>query len=63
VGEPETNIVIADVDRPADDVIAALGKRGVLASSMGASKVRVVTHLDVSAPQTAVACEAIRTLF
>jgi threonine aldolase len=63
VGVPETNIVIADVDRPADDVIAALGKRGVLASSMGAAKVRVVTHLDVSAEQTAAACEAIRTLF
>ena len=63
VGAPETNIVIADVDRPADEVIAALGRRGVLASSMGAAKIRVVTHLDVSAAQTAQACEVIRTLF
>jgi threonine aldolase len=63
VGVPETNIVIAEVDRPADDLIAALGKRGVLASSMGATKLRFVTHLDVSAAQTASACETIRTLF
>jgi len=63
VGVPETNIVIAEVGRPADEAIAALAKRGVLASSMGATKLRFVTHRDVSAAQTSEACEIIRTLF
>ena len=47
----ETNIVIFDVagiGKTAAEVAARLESRGVKVSTMGASTVRAVTHLDVS---------------
>ncbi len=43
----ETNIVNADVDRPADRVVAAARERGVMMNAIGPKRVRLVTHLDV----------------
>ena len=44
-----TNIVVATLSRrPAPDVVAQLAGRGVLASAMDASTLRLVTHRDVS---------------
>jgi threonine aldolase len=45
-----TNIVIAELaDRSASEVVAALARRGVLASAMDARVLRLVTHHDVDA--------------
>lgn len=61
---PETNIVFVDtLGRDAETVVEALAARGVLAGSMGARRVRLVTHRDVSSAQTAQACDVLRTLF
>jgi threonine aldolase len=63
-GVPESNIVFADtLTREPEAVVAALSTRGVLSSSMGANRIRLVTHRDVSRAQTDQACEIIRTLF
>jgi threonine aldolase len=43
----ETNIVIFGVTQAAPAVVAALKQRGVLASAIGPSAVRLVTHRDV----------------
>ena len=48
----ETNILVIRVDektRPADALLAALRERGVLAVPFGAGRIRMVTHLDVTA--------------
>ncbi len=50
--EVETNMVFFHVDPSlgtADDFCQRLGEQGVLAFSMGPGRVRMVTHLDVSA--------------
>jgi len=47
----ETNIVIADVkflNRTADDICAELKNHGVLALAIAPTRIRFVTHLDVS---------------
>jgi threonine aldolase len=49
VAPAATNIVVATLSRrPAPDVVAQLAGRGVLASAMDASTLRLVTHRDVS---------------
>jgi threonine aldolase len=48
--EPQTNIVVADVTRgDLDDWLAAFREAGVLAVGFGQQRMRMVTHLDVSA--------------
>ena len=50
VVEPETNIVMIDLEHPALDRVAALRglkARGVLVSPYGSRRLRAVTHLDV----------------
>lgn len=55
-----TNIVIAGLEaRPAPEVVAALAERGVLASAMDGSTLRLVTHHDVSAADCERAAAAI----
>jgi threonine aldolase len=45
--EPETNIVVAETDGPAADVVAACEDAGVGCIAFGDYRVRCVTHLDV----------------
>jgi threonine aldolase len=48
----QTNIVVAELDTPrAEEVVARLRERGVLASALGTATLRLVTHRDVSRPQ------------
>jgi threonine aldolase len=50
--EPETNIVIFEIDErlgTATDFAAKLGERGVGAFAIAKQRIRLVTHLDVSA--------------
>lgn len=58
----QTNIVILDVSElglSAEEFTAALKERGVLASVVGRSRVRLVTHLDVTRQQCVQALGAI----
>jgi threonine aldolase len=58
----ETNIVVFRVDPGAwtvDQLLAQLRERGVLAVPFGAGRVRMVTHLDVSAADVDRAGEAL----
>jgi len=55
----ETNIVIAEVDRPAE-LIAAMRERGVEVSAGGPGRVRCVTHLDVDRDDIEAALRAFR---
>jgi threonine aldolase len=61
----ETNIVVVDVN-PAhwttDALLGALRERGVLAVPFGAGRIRMVTHLDVSADDVERAGEALASL-
>ena len=61
----QTNIVIFDIAKtgltPAD-FLARLKERGVLAGSIGGTRIRLVTHLDVSREDCVKAGEAIATL-
>ena len=61
----QTNIVIFDIAktglRPAD-FLARLKERGVLAGSIGGTRIRLVTHLDVSREDCVKAGEAIAAL-
>jgi len=48
--EPQSNIVVADVVRGEVDVwLRRLAEHGVLAVGFGPQRLRMVTHLDVSA--------------
>jgi threonine aldolase len=61
----ETNIVVARLDEKVFTVEVLLGKlreRGVLAVAFGAGRVRMVTHLDVSADDIERAGEALLAL-
>ncbi len=64
--EVETNIVIFEVDpkktSPAE-VVAAMAERGVLMFAFGATKVRCVTHLDVSPAEIEAAIGAFSEVF
>ena len=50
VMSPETNIVLFDVVNryKAEEVVRALGKKGILCNTTSAKTIRLVTHLDVT---------------
>ena len=59
---PDTNIVMVDVDAPltAADVAREAAARGLLVSVWTASRIRVVTHLDVTAAEVDEAASILR---
>jgi threonine aldolase len=60
VGEPETNIVNVDTPGvPAERLVEAARRRGVLVGSSARSRVRVVTHLDLAPADVAPAARAL----
>jgi threonine aldolase len=59
VEEPETNVVMVDLDVDAGRVVTALGARGVLLSAFGPHRLRVVTHLDVGLAEVEAAAQAV----
>jgi threonine aldolase len=64
-GKIQTNIVIFDIARkgiPPADFLARLKSSGVLAGSVGGSRIRLVTHYDVSRADCARAADAIAAL-
>jgi len=55
----QTNLIIFDVSKmgkTASDVCLLLEENGILALPFGPTKIRFVTHLDVSSEQTSQAC-------
>jgi threonine aldolase len=61
--EVETNIIFLDVSaagRPAQTIAEQLEQHGVRVSVMGRTRLRVVTHLDVSRQDIARAIAAFR---
>jgi len=59
----DTNIVIFEVDPvlgTAAEFVAALDKQGLRTLAISRSRVRAVTHLDVSTAQIAAACDILR---
>jgi threonine aldolase len=62
----QTNIVIFEVAKSgvaAPDVTRKLAEKNVLASAIGPSQVRFVTHMDVDRAACARALDAMRTIF
>lgn len=62
----ETNIVIFDVvaaDRSANEIAEALEKEGVRVSVVGRTRLRAVTHLDISRQDVERAIEVFRRVF
>ena len=49
----ETNMVQVDLDRPAGPVVDALAREGVLCGTSGPTRIRLVTHHDVSGTRPA----------
>lgn len=45
---PTTNIVMIDTDEPATEIASRLRARGILVSVFGPTRLRAVTHLDVT---------------
>jgi threonine aldolase len=63
VTPPETNIVIADVaglGLDADEARARLRREGVLATDMGETRVRMVTHWDLDGDDVAAAVDRVQ---
>jgi threonine aldolase len=60
----ETNMVMCEVIPPvtAEEVLDTLGRRGVLAGTMGPGRIRFVTHLDVDDSGIERAVEALRAI-
>jgi threonine aldolase len=61
---PESNIVLCDVvgDRSALELAGLFADRGVLVSTFGPKRIRLVTHLDVSTPECDEALSRIRVV-
>ncbi len=62
-GPVDTNIVMMDVDPEVGTAAALAGEldmKGVRCLALGPQRIRLVTHLDVSADQTETACEIIQ---
>lgn len=61
----ETNIVLFDVDSryKADEVVSALGKKGILCNTTSNKTIRLVTHLDITSAMIDRAIEAINAVF
>jgi threonine aldolase len=56
-----TNIVMIDLEKPcAKDVMGEARKRGVRLGAVNATRIRMVTHLDVDAGAIPVAADAVR---
>ncbi len=62
VDAPETNMVLVHTDRPAEDVVAELGERGVLCFPVAPNRIRLVFHADVDDAKTDRAVEAFRAV-
>jgi len=56
----ETNIVLVDTQRPAAELAQRAAAEGVLVSAFGPTRIRAVTHLDVSLAEMDVAAAALR---
>ncbi|MEF8853169.1 MAG: GntG family PLP-dependent aldolase [Haloarculaceae archaeon] len=56
---PETNIVVAETDDPAEAVVAACEREGVGCVAFGEYRVRFCTHLDVDAEDVDTALERV----
>lgn len=61
VDQPETNIVVFEVDNPTQ-ILERLKEKGVLAIGFGGNKLRMVTHLDVSESEISQVCEALKSM-
>jgi hypothetical protein len=61
---PDTNIVMVDLSprHSSGDIVRAAGQRGVLVSEWSATRLRMVTHLDVGADEAKHAAEVVRDL-
>ncbi len=57
---PETNILLVDLPMPAAQLVAAARAEGVLCAAVSASRIRLVTHLDVPAAAAAEAATRLR---
>jgi len=62
VMQPETNLVFAMLDRPAEPVAAALAQQGIWVSVIGPRLMRMCTHLDVNEAQCIEAAAAVRAV-
>jgi threonine aldolase len=63
LSEVETNIVFVRVlDRPAAELEAALGERGVLTLATSADECRFVTHADVSGDDIGTALDILKEI-
>jgi threonine aldolase len=62
----QTNILIFEVTKPgvaAPDVTRKLAEKNVLASAIGPSHIRFVTHMDVDRAACAQALDAMKEIF
>ncbi len=59
VNDPQSNIVVLQVEAPATDWIEALAGHGVRCLPFGAQSVRLVTHHDVDSASIDAACAAL----
>lgn len=58
----QTNILMVDTEKPADDWSDTLEERGVRCFPVGPNRIRFVTHRDVNDEQVSFAIDAISTL-
>ena len=60
--EPETNILIFDLESEADKIatLQELEKEGILAVSFGNARIRIVTHLDITDQDVDKACTTLK---
>ena len=62
---PQTNIVVFELTGnrlPAQQLVAALATQGILVNALGPTKLRLLTHLDVSREQCERAADALAKL-
>ena len=58
----ETNMVLVDTDRPAEEVVAELAEEGVLCFPNAANRIRLVFHADIDDAKADRALEAFRVV-
>ncbi|MFB6152234.1 MAG: low specificity L-threonine aldolase [Haloarculaceae archaeon] len=56
---PETNVVVAETDRPGEEVVSACEREGVRCVAFGDRRVRFCTHWDVDGDDVATAVERV----
>ena len=59
---PETNMVMVDTERPAEETVAELGEQGLLCFPNAPHRIRLVFHADVDDAKTDRAIEAFRAV-